>query len=555
MVRRRRPNAVDRLATTIHEIWSRVPSANARTGRARRDAVETGLGWPGFRRGRGKPMPSQHGRRVSGRSVWAMSLVVGLTLSAVFFPRGSFPMKGASNTGFGEAQAAEAVAPSASSVLLRATQRGLKREEISFSVLFPDGTRWSHRATDLMKPASCQKLLIAAATLDRMGTDATVTTELYRTGRIEDGNLIGDLVVVGGGHPGTVAHGVNPRAILEEWSKLLVQLGIREVRGDLVADVTYLAGPARHPDWPPSQWDEWYSAPSGALNLNDNCHDIWIRPASGRIEVEVWPATPNLEVVNELVSVSSKKQHRFSFDREVGSSRFLARGRFWSQRAPLLHALAVQDPTVAFLSGFRSQLSKEGIRVRGDSRIGPLPRSARLLHRQSTLASAFLPRLLKRSQNLLGDCLQRVLGRRSGGDGSFDSGATAVADYARTTLGWRSGFVVRDGSGLSHSNRVTTRELVGLLSAAASRPWAPVFWDALPVAGRDGTLSRRFRKSSVRGRVHAKTGHLNGVASLAGRLVSDAGPIYFAVIFQGRGGRVGEADRWFEEILEAADSQ
>lgn len=435
--------------------------------------------------------------------------------------------------------------------LVLARAKGLDPEHLSIQLRTGSGAIAGHRVSALVKPASCLKLLTAAAALDRLGPDASFRTTLYRTGTLSRGVLVGDLIVVGGGDPGRVASDSNPRILIEEWAKLVATWGVTRVDGNLVGDDRYLAGDSRHADWPRSQWDEWYSAPSGALNLNDNCHDIWIRPASdrSRIEIDVWPSVPGLELINELIPVSARAQHRFSCDRIVGTDRFVARGKFWSERDPYQHFVAVSDPTIAFLSALRTALSAEGVELRGETVRGACPPSAILVHEKATPVVAYVPRLLKRSQNLLGDCLQRVLGRRAGGDGSFESGAVAVTRYARSELGWRSEFTVRDGSGLSHRNRVTASELVELLVRAETRPWASVFWSGLPVAGRDGTLARRFNDSPLRDRVRAKTGHLSGVASLAGRVDGDD-PLYFSVIYQGRPGKVGVADRWFEDLLE-----
>ena len=41
-------------------------------------------------------------------------------------------------------------------------------------------------------------------------------------------------------------------------------------------------------------------------------------------------------------------------------------------------------------------------------------------------------------------------------------------------------------------------------------------YDALPIAGVDGTLQYRMKQTKARGNVRAKTGSVTGVSSLAG---------------------------------------
>jgi serine-type D-Ala-D-Ala carboxypeptidase/endopeptidase (penicillin-binding protein 4) len=57
------------------------------------------------------------------------------------------------------------------------------------------------------------------------------------------------------------------------------------------------------------------------------------------------------------------------------------------------------------------------------------------------------------------------------------------------------------------------------------------FLSSLPVAGRDGTLARRFRSSEVRDRMFAKTGTLRDIIALSGFLTdTDDNQLAFAIV-------------------------
>jgi len=62
------------------------------------------------------------------------------------------------------------------------------------------------------------------------------------------------------------------------------------------------------------------------------------------------------------------------------------------------------------------------------------------------------------------------------------------------------------------------------------------FVNSLPIAGVDGTLEKRFRRSKVEGRVFAKTGYLNNVRALSGYVFAKSGEVLvFSILSNGVG--------------------
>ena len=59
------------------------------------------------------------------------------------------------------------------------------------------------------------------------------------------------------------------------------------------------------------------------------------------------------------------------------------------------------------------------------------------------------------------------------------------------------------------------------------------FYESLPIAGVDGTLQNRMKQTKARGNVHAKTGSVTGVSSLAGYVkAADGHQLAFVIINQ-----------------------
>ena len=145
--------------------------------------------------------------------------------------------------------------------------------------------------------------------------------------------------------------------------------------------------------------------------------------------------------------------------------------------------------------------------------------------------SAVLAAFEKPSQNQIDEVLLKSLGRSKTGIGTADSGAVAVRDQLLTWGASPNGFSVRDGSGLSRYNVVSPETIVRVLDGMRKSPHAKIFYDALPIAGVDGTIRTRMRGTPAASNVHAKTGTLNMVRSLSGYVTTaDGRPLIFSLL-------------------------
>jgi len=94
------------------------------------------------------------------------------------------------------------------------------------------------------------------------------------------------------------------------------------------------------------------------------------------------------------------------------------------------------------------------------------------------------------------------------------------------------GLNVFDGSGLSHGNRVSVKTIAELLLKIRTEPSLQAIYDGLPVAGKTGTLKKRFKKfgTAAKGLVKAKTGWINTSVTLAGYVEAKDSEYVFVVI-------------------------
>lgn len=434
----------------------------------------------------------------------------------------------------------------------------IPESEISFSFRVPGVGLVSHRSDLPRIPASTMKLVVTAAAWELLGPDFELKTDLLIDGTVADGILDGNLIVVGRGDPAVVGREDEEDVLweLRPWCQQLKSFGVTSVRGKVLADVRYFSGPGFHPDWPRQSSHQWYYASSGALNLNDNCLDIFLGPVvDGEIDFSVRPLQPLAELSQRLKLVKDSKKHLIRIDRKFDEWNVVVSGAFFQGSQKQKFHVTVPDPAENFVSAFTRLLSAEGIRVSGDSI--DLGETGQILASISHSLKSRSGVLLKNSQNLYADSIFRVLGKELGGVGSFEVAKSVLGNWASENFSNTDRLVFQDGSGLSRKNRLTSQFLLKVVERAKRQDWGGDFTDHLAVGGVDGTLRKRMTQGALKGRVFAKTGTLTGVSSLAGLLfVQDSSePVSFAMICNRKKGSASVARKWQDRVLKWVEAQ
>jgi PBP4 family serine-type D-alanyl-D-alanine carboxypeptidase len=77
-------------------------------------------------------------------------------------------------------------------------------------------------------------------------------------------------------------------------------------------------------------------------------------------------------------------------------------------------------------------------------------------------------------------------------------------------------YIYADASGLSRLNLVSADTLVQILKFIHQDQRFSFFYDALPIAGCDGTLANRMKGTAAENNAHAKTGSMSNVSAISG---------------------------------------
>lgn len=173
-------------------------------------------------------------------------------------------------------------------------------------------------------------------------------------------------------------------------------------------------------------------------------------------------------------------------------------------------------------AAFRAALVAAGVAVDGGSSgavgLTPPPGATLLARLPSASVDVLSHAINVPSHNELSDLAMRHLGYFGSGTSSYAAGFGEVAATLDELGVARAGFILNDGSGLSHDNRVSARQLVELMRALSQEPEWPAFLSSLAIAGRRGTIAGRMTGANTAGRFWGKTGTLTGVITLSGVL-------------------------------------
>lgn len=412
------------------------------------------------------------------------------------------------------------------------TSSFLKTSEVGLIVydLTDNRELYSYQADKLYRPASIEKVITAVTALSALGKNYEFQTRLAYTGSVKSGVLDGDLYVIGGFDPEFMEQD------MELLSQAVKDAGIQSFRGRLIGDVSMMDSIYWGTGWAWDDTPEPFQPYLSPLMLNRGCVSITVTPTvkGDTAAVKIVPESDFYQVENRSVSYQPAAG-KLSINRnwldngnviEVSGCVSAPRGR----------QINVFDPKSFFMQTFCYQLQKKGIIVPCDS-IGyeEAPEDMHLVYTCRRPLEIVLRRALKKSDNLCAEALFRHLGLKNGKTEShlgFEESQQVVNRFMRNAIGFSpDNYKIVDGSGVSMYNYVSPELVLAYLNYAYRHSeFFDMFYDGLPIAGMDGTLRYRMGRGSTFRNVHAKTGTVTGVCSLAGYVTAKNGHLLSFVI-------------------------
>lgn len=328
-------------------------------------------------------------------------------------------------------------------------------------------------------PASTLKAIVAAVALEVLGPQYTYTTRVLAD---VAAGTVGSLYVVGGGDP----------LLSASWYP---------------DDTRYV----RYPQQPATSLEALADAvvAAGVTQVNGN-----VIGDGSRYDAELYPPTWPI-----------------SFRAVEGGP---IGGLVVNDGAVLGVGVRGNDPALGAAEEFVRLLRERGVVVVGQATSGRAPgEPAAIASVSSAPLAQVIGEMLVNSDNNTAEMMLKEIGFATRQAGSRAAG---VATIVETLTNWgvsTTGLQIVDGSGLSRENSVTCRTMLEVLDRFDERS---VFYQSLPVAGRNGTMASYFVGDPMEGRLVAKTGSLTGVKALVGYLPVDGGGLVsFAVMLVGDG--------------------
>lgn len=379
-----------------------------------------------------------------------------------------------------------------------------------------------------VNPASLMKLLTTGAALDLLGPAWTWSTPVWFDGSVDpvQGVLNGNLVIQGSG---------DPKLVLERvWLLLrrVQQLGVREIRGDIVLDRSAFPIAERHPGDFDGEPLRPQNVQPDALLLNQRSIILSFTPDPSRgvaiVSIDAPLAGVAVDATVPLAGGACDDWRAALKADAADPARIRFAGAYPSACGERQWPLAYAEPrryNERLLLGLWREM---GGTISGVVRDGSAPLAPPAFTLTSPTLAEVVRDINKYSNNVMAQQLFLTLAFVQRGSGTPEVAREVLSNWATARLGESAArsLVIDNGSGLSRDSRVSAQLLIRLLQSAWASPTMPEAISSLPVIGVDGTMRRT---KALLGRAHLKSGSLRDVAALAGVVLSERGRRYVVV--------------------------
>jgi len=389
-----------------------------------------------------------------------------------------------------------------------------------------------------LMPASTLKVITTCTAFEILGNNFRYTTSLEYSGYIDTLKHIlhGNIYIKGGGDPALGSIHFDKTKSYEffnTWTSAIKKMKIDSITGSIIADASKYSNETANPKWLWEDVGNYYGAGPSGLTVFDNLYEIHLQSPKeeGLLTkvIQINPEIPGLKINNEVLSSNINADEAFVFGAPYQYLHEI-RGTIPKAKDDFDIKAAIPDPALFLAFKFNEYLKLAGIKTNNEvNTIRQLILNGDTIKPQKKLiCSTFSPSLTeiaditnKKSINLFAEHLLFEIGYAQKKIGNYNSSLESVFEFWKNKGMEMDGFYMYDGSGLSRSNAITSRQMVFILNYMKwnSKSFT-AFYNTLPVAGESGTLYSVGKNTSAHGMVHAKSGSIDRVRAYAGYVIT-----------------------------------
>lgn len=381
-------------------------------------------------------------------------------------------------------------------------------------------------------PASNMKLFSDAAALLILGPDYRFQNQLSTDAKsLDKGVLNGSLYIHLSGDPSFTQEDLD--ALLSGLSTW----GVNQINGNVILVSNHGNVDPYAPGIAAKDLMYSYGAPIAPVMFDENRLTVTVNPA-GRVGepalVELNKPGESFVLDNQVKTAAKKAACGISYLME-GGNHITVRGCIPVGQWAIQQRLAIRNPLGYAQALVKQRLAHLNIKLNGQVQLGTAPAGTmQIATRASKPINQLMADTLKPSDNLYADSLYlHAAAKLQGTPLNWAQAQPVVKNFIQQQTGINlQNARLTDGSGLSRQDLLTPEQTVSLLRFLHDKfPLSYEYIAALPVAGRDGTLQKRFRKVTEQGLLRAKTGTMTGIMSLSGYLYTANGHTLAFAIF------------------------
>ena len=381
-----------------------------------------------------------------------------------------------------------------------------------------------HNADKSLNPASVMKLVTTNAALELLTPTYRWKTEVYKNGNVTNGVLNGDLIIKGYGDPSFKAQ--------EFWRLLmsLQQAGVNQIKGDLIIDKSVFEKNVggNHP-FDDETWRAYNATPSAFL-VNGRSTSFKFTADEGGVNIAQEFELPELQIINNMTLKQSacsawRNDMRYLVNAFDNRTTVTFSGSYAPDCGEKYLELSVFDDEKYAFYTFKKLWRELGGKFNGALKIQATPSTAIKVIEQVSDPLGYVVRdINKWSNNLMARQLLLTMAVEGSGTPATEArGSEAVRSWLASKGLRFDELVIENGSGLSRLERISAEHLGQMLVSAYHGAVMPELMASMPILSKDGTVIGRLKDSLSNGRVHLKTGSLNGVNAIAGYVLDANG--------------------------------